>query len=194
MTERNAGSPAPRSGEGGPREAWWKGRRTQQNSFDARETASQTPPPPRKSAVPLPRYRGAGSSVLAAPLCARVMPTPSREARRPGSVRKPKGWGPGFSKRYAAFANSISTAIKNRKQDADKRCLTTSAPSGAALPRLRDSSPVGVPPQLSPRGVVVPKVQLQAKVSWRRGLISVTYRRLSQSSEAPRAPVVVPGD
>ena len=104
------------------------------------------------------------SSVLAAPLRTRAMPTPSCEARRPGSVRKSKGWGPGFSMRYTVFAISNSTTIKkNRKQDADKRCLTTSAPSGAALSRLRDSSPVGVPPQLSPKGVVVPKARLQAR-------------------------------
>ena len=48
------------NGGGGPREAWWKGRGTQRNSFDDSETTTQTPPPPRNGAVPLPRYRGGG--------------------------------------------------------------------------------------------------------------------------------------
>jgi hypothetical protein len=69
--------------------------------------------------------------ILAARLRARAIPTPSRKARRSGSERKPKGWGHGFSKAYAAFAISNSSTIKNRKQDADKRG-SPSAPSGAA--------------------------------------------------------------
>src|SRR6202020_1977779 len=94
-------------------------------------------------------------------LCARAMPPPSRKARRAGSGRKPKGWGPGFSNRYAVFANSNSKPKKNRKYDADKRGhdLRTIG-RGVAL---RGSCSVGVPPQLSPKGVVVPKAQLQAR-------------------------------
>jgi hypothetical protein len=40
------------------------------------------------------------------------MPTPPREARRSGALRKPKGWGPGFSMRYTVFASSNSKPIK----------------------------------------------------------------------------------
>ena len=71
--------------------------------------------------------------VLAARLRARAMPTPSREARRPASERKPKGWGPGFSMAYAVFANSNSNEIKiGSRTPTDTG--TTTAPSGAAPP------------------------------------------------------------
>src|ERR1700722_2557446 len=50
-------------------------------------------------------------------------------------------------------------------RNAGKRCSTTSAPCGAALPPLeRSSSPDGVPPRFSPKGVIVPKAQLQARL------------------------------
>ena len=77
--------------------------------------------------------------------------------------------------------------------------------------RLRARSPAGVPPRLSPKGVVVPKAQLgpgflgrgrsarsckPAPTGGRRpcAVLSGHYTRpsLSQSSEAPRMPVIMP--
>jgi hypothetical protein len=50
------------SGEGGPSCAarWWKGRWTRHFVVVERVSSSQTPLPPRKSAVPLPRFHGGG--------------------------------------------------------------------------------------------------------------------------------------
>ena len=48
------------SGEGGPSEGRWKGRRTQRAPFVDNTATSQAPLPPRKSAVPLPRFHGGG--------------------------------------------------------------------------------------------------------------------------------------
>ncbi len=47
------------SGEGGPPEGWWKGRRAQRISFDDSETTSQTPPPPHFVRSPSPAIAGA---------------------------------------------------------------------------------------------------------------------------------------
>ena len=71
-------------------------------------------------------------------------------------------------------------------------------------------SPVGVPPRLSPRGVVVPKAQRQAMFpgTWRTRdpekspsggrsnavCAGVTHPNLSQPREASPTPVIVPGD
>ncbi len=64
--------PPPRSGGGGPREAWWRGLLSQSFVAVAEEIRTSTcnnescvalrpaPPPPRKSAVPLPRFHGGG--------------------------------------------------------------------------------------------------------------------------------------
>src|SRR5580698_7043427 len=54
-------------GRGGARcqrEAWWRGRLTRRFVFVADISSRPAPLPPRKSAVPLPRYRGAGESAL----------------------------------------------------------------------------------------------------------------------------------
>ena len=80
------------------------------------------------------------------------------------------------------------------KRNADRRCLTTSAPAGAAralslcpppFPEKafeRARSPVGVPPRLSPEGLTSPLAQLRPCFLG-RGLAGVTRLRLSQSSE-----------
>jgi hypothetical protein len=76
------------------------------------------------------------------------------------------------------FAALAMTKRKIRKRNADRRSVSCSAPAGAARatrvpacvdPPLRARSPVGVPPRLSPKGVVVPKAQLQAMLpgTWR---------------------------
>src|SRR5208282_469595 len=53
--------PPPRSGGGGPHEAWWRGRPAQMNaSFGEQSVLLPTPLPPRKCAVPPPRFRGEG--------------------------------------------------------------------------------------------------------------------------------------
>ena len=80
----------------------------------------------------------------------------------------------------------------------------------AALQRER--SPLGVPPPFSPKGVLVPKARRQAMfpATWPERLVlkarpnrgaetsrrsaGVTRAGLSQSSDAPRVPVVVPAD
>jgi hypothetical protein len=97
---------------------------------------------------------------------------------------------------------------KKGKRNADRR--KSNLPCcwhGRASSRMR--TPVGVPPRLSPKGVVVPKAQLQAMLpgTWpeRRSrsrppsggrtdavVAGVTRPGLSQSGDAPRAPVVVP--
>jgi hypothetical protein len=158
--------------------------------------------------------RRASIIVLAAPLRARAMPTPSREARRSGSFAgNQRGGDPGFSKPYAVFAISNSTTIKigsRTPTNAGTTCRTGGC--GAAQ---RGGSSVGVPPRLSPKRLVIPKAQLQARLpgTWqgvRSGkvetgfpkrshaslnkLAGVTRLRLSQSREAPPAPVVMPGD
>ena len=48
------------SGGGGPCEAWWRGRLIQRAAFVAGESSKLAPLPPRKCAIPLPRFRGAG--------------------------------------------------------------------------------------------------------------------------------------
>jgi hypothetical protein len=58
--------------------------------------------------------------------------------------------------------------------------------------RLRARSPAGVPPRLSPKGVVVPKAQLRARLPGTRPKRLLPRLGLSQSSDAPRMPVVMP--
>ncbi len=100
--------------------------------------------------------------VLAAPLRARVMPTPSREERRPGSLREsPRGGAPVSQWLTPSPPFPFQRSNKNRKQDADRRGHhRRTFGRGAAQ---RGGSSVGVPPRLSPKGVVVPKARLQAR-------------------------------
>jgi hypothetical protein len=67
--------------------AWWRGRVTRRSAFVAEEARRLAPLPPRKSAVPPPRYRGAGS-------IRRCLTTESENSRAPrrrsdcGAVRR----------------------------------------------------------------------------------------------------------
>ncbi len=72
--------PPPRSGGGGPREAWWRGRLTRRFTVVGGVSSRPAPLPPRKRAVPLPRYRGAGSALTPA---AAVRQISSPRAARP---------------------------------------------------------------------------------------------------------------
>ena len=82
---------------------------------------------------------------------------------RPDLLEEPAvAAGPSRSFRQAKQKRKRS---KRRMRNAGKRCSTTSASCDAALPPLeRSSSPVGVPPRFSPKGVIVPKAQLQARL------------------------------
>ncbi len=65
MSNSDACSFPPRdSGEGDRALARWAGRGTRRHSCVDNEASSQTPPPPRKRAVPLPRYRGGGCNTI----------------------------------------------------------------------------------------------------------------------------------
>jgi hypothetical protein len=90
------------------------------------------------------------------------------------------------------------------RRNAGKRCATTAASCDAArvplhiLPRKRGRikegarSPDGVPPRLLSEGVIVPR-RSSGQASWDAVCTGVTRLRLSQSSDAPRTPVIVPG-
>ena len=85
-------------------------------------------------------------------------------------------------------------------------------PCGVQTALQRERPPLGVPPRFSPGEVPVPRAQRQAMfpATWPERLIlygrsnrgaetigcstGVTRAGLSQSSEAPRAPVIVPAD
>ena len=58
----------------------------------------------------------------------------------------------------------IQRPIKIRKWNADKRWSYPPHLTGAAPPPAGDGSPVGVPPRLSPKRLVIPKAQLQARL------------------------------
>jgi hypothetical protein len=141
------------------------------------------------------------------------MPTPSREARRSGSFAGNQRGGAPVSQCVTPSSpfpipKPIQRPIKIRKWNADKRWSYPPHLTGAAPPPAGDGSPVGVPPRLSPKRLVIPKAQLQARLPGTRSdagsdqrscvsknpLAGVTRLRLSQSREAPPAPVIVPGD
>jgi hypothetical protein len=81
-----------------------------------------------------------------------------------------------------------------RKRNADKRGSATAAPCGAARALRRARSSVGVPPRLSPKGVSHPEGSASGQASWDAVRTGVTCLRLSQSREAPPAPVIMPED
>ena len=121
---------------------------------------------------------------LAAPLRARVMPTPSREERRPGSLREsPRGGAPVSQGLTPSPPFPFQRRIKiGSRTPTDAG--TTAAPYGRGAAQ-RGGSSVGVPPRLSPKGVVVPKAQLQARFPGTWSDAGVTRLRLSQSREHP---------
>jgi len=57
---------------------------------------------------------------------------------------------------------------------------------------LREGSPIGVPPRLSPQRVSHPHGSVSGQASWDVVCVGVTQLRLSQSSVAPHTPVIVP--
>jgi hypothetical protein len=103
---------------------------------------------------------GYGASISDTPLRPSIA-KPRHVKREASEERKTEGWCLCFS-----FATPVSPTPRNkRKRNAGRRCSTTPAPSGAALP-LWGSSPVGVPPRLSPKGVFHPKGSASGQVSW----------------------------
>jgi len=58
--ENDETHPSPRSGGGGPCVAWWRGPGHRHFACVAEQSSTLPPLPPRKCAVPPPRYRGAG--------------------------------------------------------------------------------------------------------------------------------------
>ena len=85
---------------------------------------------------------------------------------------------------------------KKRKRNAVRRCsVTTAALRAAALPHPRGggSTTSGVPPQLLPKGVVVPKAQLGPGFPEYVHQTKRTCRLCrTQLQRAPRTPVIVP--
>ena len=110
----------------------------------------------------------ASEIIPAAPLRPRVMPNPVPSSRKTGSFEENERGGASVSRRACPVSlnqRNARTFVRLIKKEAERRqtLVLPAAPSGAALPPAGDSSPVGVPPQLSPKGVVLPKAQLQAR-------------------------------
>ena len=201
------------------------------NFCDDNEAASQTPPPPRCAWSPSPTIVGADERrVLAArsrpsfakPLQKAVIARSeatkqsSIEPRKPVSAAEltelPTGLLHGACHRAGHFGPDplARNDERKRKRNADKRGhnLRTIG-CGAAQ---RGSTPVGVPPRLSPEGVLVPRLSFRpcflgrsrsagsykpAPTGGRKTLRSLSGRyppHLSQSREAPPVPVIMPGD
>jgi hypothetical protein len=118
--------------------------------------ATDGPPPPLS-------WGRISETVLAAPLCARVLQNQSREARNRGG-REYRGVAPRcFSVRYARFAD-----FKTNKEKGSG--TPTNAGPQPPHHRMRrrsigSGSSVGVPPRLSPKGVVVPRLN-SGQASW----------------------------
>jgi hypothetical protein len=147
------------SGEGGPPEGWWKGRRTQQHSLDDSGAKSQTPLPPRKSAVPLPRLHGEDVAKRR---------SPHERKRHAGTMVK-------LHDLSRISLRSSGLHSQKKKKEAERRqtqcfmfrtsgCGRATRVPACADPPLRARSPVGVPPRFLPEGDLLPKALLQARL------------------------------
>src|ERR1700731_4497881 len=103
-----------------------------------------------------------------------------------------------FAVLYLLFPNPISLLVISSLK---KKGSGTPTNAGHQPPHLamrhapcRARSSVGVPPRLSPQGVFHPKGSALGQASWDAVCAGVTRLRLSQSREAPPAPVIMPGD
>ena len=92
------------------------------------------------------------------------------------------------------FASLHPGYEERRKRNAGKRGSATAASCDAARALRRARSSDGVPPRFSPKGVFHPKDSAPGQASWDVVCTGVTRLRLSQSRDAPPAPVMVPGD
>ena len=161
-------SPAEGAAGGAHRQVHRQVHRRDLRAFDRRHS----PHPAPFGRDPPPTGEGACDYVLAARLCARVMPTPSREERRAGRFA-------GNSRGGAPVSRCVTPASPfpmpkpkpkpkpkpirpNKKGSGTPTNAGTTAAPFRCGPPLAGGSPVGVPPRLSPKGVVVPKAQLQA--------------------------------
>jgi hypothetical protein len=163
--------------------------------------------------------------IPAAPLRPRVMPNPVPSSRKTGSFGENERGGASVLRRARPVSlnqpkrRNLRPPDKIRRRNADKRwsypphhrarrCPHPNPPPQAGEGTGGGSSPVGVPPRLSPKRLVIPKAQLQARFPGTRSdagsdqrscashkaLTGVTRHRLSQSRDAPPAPVIMPGD
>ncbi len=168
-------------------------------SPDASEISSpQTPPPPSfalraTDGPPPPLPRGRMKQAISFSRCD---PHPShRHATRISSLSAPtfarecRRWTP-VSSRSALRA----TMYERRKQGSGTPtdAYPTSAPLRVRRAQSAARSPLGVPPRLCARWDVHPQGSTWARLRDTRFHAGVTRCRLCQSSDAPRAPVIVP--
>src|SRR5579862_10046951 len=157
-------------------------------SCNENEAQRPAPPPPRFA-------RFASSSGPPPPLSrGRKEPAPSqRDPRRSyvsGQLRIEK-----ISLPYPPLATCFCLPLK-KKGEAERRQTqgTTAASYGCGARSCGARTPDGVPPRLSPKGIIPSQRLGSGQASWDAVCTGVTRLRLSQSREAPPTPVIVPGD
>ena len=133
--------------------------------------------------VPLPRFAGADEAsfiVLAMrphPSCGHAHQIKRRNVSlaAPIFVRRHRRWWPAPSRSMLQVTNvSVRRKRKAERRRTLIRILRTPTcilprkrgrtEEGARLAPCKARSPIGVPPRLSPKGVIVPKAQLQARL------------------------------
>jgi hypothetical protein len=145
------------------------------------EATSQRPPPPRFAWSPSPtswghkrnRSRGAFRARVFAMSVARIV----RSAIR--------GWRFSFKRHSRISLRSIRATKKKGKRNADKR---HNHPPRRATRRApcKARPPVGVPPRLSPKGLLIPKAQRQAMLPGTWPERSIRYGRPNRGAETSR--------
>jgi hypothetical protein len=127
--------------------------------------------------------------VLAPRHRARELKIPLRSARNLRRKRNSRG---GAS--VSLFANPVSPIQTNKKGSGTPTDVQSNLRTCGCGALLREGSPIGVPPRLSPQRVSHPHGSVSGQASWDVVCVGVTHHRLSQSSVAPHTPVIVPED
>jgi len=116
---------------------------------------------------------------------------------------RPKAWMAGTSPAMTTERNGRkSKNERKRKRNAGRRSVSwparkrravrTNERAACAALRLRARSPAGVPPRLSHEGLIIPRLNSGQASCDSAGTAITAAPRLSQSSDAPHAPVVMP--
>ena len=90
----------------------------------------------------------------------------------------------------------LAFVFPQKEGEAERRQTqsTTAASCGCGARPFGARTPDGVPPRLSPEGIIPSQRLGSGQASWDAVCTGVTRLRLSQSREAPPTPVIMPGD
>ena len=122
----------------------------------------------------------------------------SRSSIKPRSLRSPhrsssEGAGGGGRRRHDQCFEPRNVSARRNKEAERRRTLIRIPPHLAVrLALCKGRSPIGVPPRLSPKGVIVPKAHLGPGFVRRASRGGFAADASPHSQRAPCAPVIVP--